>query len=192
MKKSKSVFSSRVHIKDEPGNLIIHISGRIPSWQFTLLSGWLLAWSLAGLFVMIELATSTFSSDQRIFMFVWLAFWVWFEYRIFNAWLWRKSGKEVIRFSPECTELSFEINKRGLVRKYDTSLIQQLHNVEVKKGLFTRNFYSSFWVVGGETIGFQCSGAEVTFGRQLSEDESNALIKIIRHKLEQFRKNGQA
>ena len=143
---------------------------------------------------MIELAISTFSSDQRIFMFVWLAFWVWFEYRIFNAWLWRKSGKEVIRFSPECTELSFEINKRGLVRKYDTSLIQQLHNVEVKKGLFTRNFYSSFWVVGGETIGFQCSGAEVTFGRQLSEDESNASEYLFRAALlsETTGKNAEA
>jgi hypothetical protein len=192
MKSKKQEFSSRVQIKDEADSLEIRISGRIPSWQFSLLSGWLLAWTLAGIFVIIQLSSGSFTSDQRIFMYVWLAFWAWFEYRILNAWLWRRSGREIIRFGPENTEVSFEVNGRGLVRKFDTERISQLANLEVQKGLFTRNFYSSFWIVGGETIGFKCNGAEMVFGRQLSENEANALIKIIRRKLDQFSKNEQA
>jgi len=189
MKKKKNPFSTRVHIKDEPEALELRISGRIPSWQFTLLSGWLLAWTIAGIFVGIELFSGHNPSGQKLFMLIWLAFWAWFEYRILNAWLWRRSGREIIRFGKEITEVLFEVNGRGLTRKFETERIHHIDNLEVQKGLFTKNFYSSFWVVGGETIGFKCNGTQMAFGRQLSEAETTALIKIIRKKLDQFRQN---
>jgi hypothetical protein len=188
MKKKNPAFSSRVHVKDEPELLQIIISGRIPSWQFTLLSGWLLAWTVAGIFVLIELFSKNSPAEQRTFMMVWLAFWAWFEYRILSAWLWRRSGREVVSFGKETSTVLFEVNGRGMERKHETARIHQLMSLEAKKGLFSKNFYSSFWVVGGETIGYKCNGAEIAFGRQLSDTEATALIKIIRHKLEQLQK----
>lgn len=169
--------SERIQVSDTRESLEITISGSIPRMQFTLLSAWLLAWTLAGGFVVSQLFT--IQGDQQIYMIVWLAFWAYFEYRVASVWLWRKYGREVFRVQGEKTELRFEVAYGGRAYELKTSEIRNLRNLEKEKGGFVKSFYSSFWTLGGEAIGFYANGKLYTMGRQISSPDADALIRIM-------------
>lgn len=187
MSKTKKNLSDRVTITDNPDFLEISISGKISAFQFSLLTAWLTGWSIAGIFVIIQLFDIQ-DNNLRVFMFVWLAFWVYFELRILHAWRWRKSGREHIVFRPDKTTINIEINKKSLPQYFQTSEISNIRNIELQKGVFIKNFYSSFWVVGGETIGFDYQNKQHSFGRQLSEEDANQILRKIKYKLEYWEK----
>ncbi|HOY49188.1 MAG TPA: hypothetical protein PL185_00920 [Flavobacteriales bacterium] len=177
--------SDRISIKESPDELEIIISGNVPKNQFVMLSAWLIAWTFAGGYVISQLFTNL-PDNTRIFMFVWLVFWFYFEYKVGSAWLWRKYGREVLRMRADKTELRFEVAYGGRASEFNTSEIRNLSNMEQQKGVFVKNYYSSFWVVGGETIGFYYQGKLYLLGRQISQKDTDLLMQKIGNRLRKW------
>jgi hypothetical protein len=46
----------------------------------------------------------------------------------------------------------------------------------------------SFWVMGGDRIGFSYSGSKVQFGKQLTPDDAVRLSRTIDHALKEISK----
>jgi hypothetical protein len=179
----KTAFESdRITVNETPEELEIIITGKIPQNQFVILSAWLIAWTMAGGYVISQMF-SGLPGNTRIFMFVWLIFWIYFEYKVGSAWLWRKFGREVIRIRKDKTELRFELAYGGKGEEFITAEIQNLNNLEQQQGVFVKNYFSSFWVVGGETIGFHYKGKLFMFGRQISPHDADILIQKTAHRL---------
>ena len=174
--------SGRITVIETPEMLEILISGKIPGWQFNALTLWQLAWTVAGLFVISQLFFGV-AADQKVFMYIWLAFWIYFEVKIGHAWLWRKSGKEIIKIAKDTTELRFEVPLRTRASKFKTQEINGVSNLEIVKGVFAKNYYESFWVVGGETIGLQYHEKLYSFGRQLPPEDAARLMRIVEKRL---------
>jgi len=179
--------SDRISIEENADQTKISISGKIPATQFAMLSFWLLAWTLSGLYVITQLFTEL-PQETKTFMIVWLVFWVYFEYKIGSAWLWRKFGKEVLLIQKGKSQLRFEVAYGGKGEEFETESIRDLQLLENKKGVFIKNYFSSFWVIGGETIGFSINGKIKMFGRQLPEKDAEKLMKLIQTKLRRFGK----
>lgn len=173
--------SDRIEIKQSKERFEILIAAKIPGYQFAMLSAWLLAWTIAGIYVL----TQVFSvqDDSKIFMIVWLAFWAYFEYRIGSAWLWRKYGREVFRIEGGQVQLRFEVAYGGNAEEFAQSDLTGFHNLDKDKSAFVKSFYSSFWVVGGETIGFFHKGRIKMFGRQISTNDADKIIALIKKQL---------
>lgn len=178
MNKGNSFESDRISLNQTSDELTIEISGKIEPDKFVMLSAWLIAWTLSGAYVLTQLFTEM-PSDQRIFMFAWMGFWIYFEYRVASAWLWRKYGKEVIQFGKDTTQLMFKVAYGGRAYQLQTSQLSAMRNLESEKGNFVKNYFNSFWVIGGETVGFMHKQRLYTFGRQLSEADANRLVNSI-------------
>jgi hypothetical protein len=173
--------SDRISVNQNKDFLEITIDGKIPNAQFRLLSLWLLAWTVAGIYVLSQVFSM--QGDSQIFMVVWLAFWAYFEYRIGSAWLWRKYGREVFRILGNEIELRFEVAYGGRGEAFKRDDIKGFHNLEKDKSTFVKSFYSSFWVIGGETIGFFHKGKIKSFGRQITSPDADKLIALIKKHL---------
>lgn len=173
--------SDRIEVKQSKEQFEILIAAKIPGYQFAMLSAWLLAWTIAGIYVL----TQVFSvhDDSKIFMIVWLAFWAYFEYRIGSAWLWRKYGREVFSIEGDEVQLRFEVAYGGRAEEFAQSDLTGFHNLDKDKSAFVKSFYSSFWVVGGETIGFFHKGRIKMFGRQISTNDADKIITLIKKQL---------
>jgi len=182
MNKKQLFESDRITLTEHPEKLEVIISGKIPGKQFNLLSVWLFSWTAAGIFVLTQVF-SPMPDNQRIFMVVWLGFWLYFEYKIGTAWVWRKYGHEQVILTKDKLLLRFEVPVGRRASEFETANIETVMNLEEQKGLFVKNYYSSFWVKGGETIGFNYNGRLYSFGRQLSVADSKTLIAKINHKL---------
>ncbi len=177
--------SERISVNESPEQLEIVISGKVPQNQFVMLSVWLIAWTFAGGYVISQLF-SNLPGNTRIFMFVWLVFWFYFEFKVGSAWLWRKYGREVLRIRADKTELRFELAYGGRGFEFNTPEIRNLSNMEQQKGLFVKNYFSSFWVIGGETIGFYYQGKLHLLGRQISQKDTELLMQKIGHRLKKW------
>jgi len=91
MKNQPQFDSERIQINPNGEDTEIIISGKIPQNQFVMLSAWVVAWSVSGIYVLIQLF-GDLPQETKTFMMVWLAFWFYFEYKIGSACLWRKHG----------------------------------------------------------------------------------------------------
>ncbi len=178
----KTTFDSdRIEVTQSKDRFEIRIGAKIPASQFAMLSAWLVAWTVAGIYVLSQVFTM--QGDSQIFMVVWLAFWAYFEYRIGSAWLWRKYGREVFRIVGNEIELRFEVAYGGRGEAFKRDDIKGFHNLEKDKSTFVKSFYSSFWVIGGESIGFFHKGKIKSFGRQISASDADKLIALIKKQL---------
>ena len=180
--KKMAFESDRIVVKDNQDELEISISGRIPQNQFVILSIWLLLWTIAGIYVATQIFTPQ-PNEIRIFIFVWLIFWIYFEYKVATAWLWRKFGKEIFRINKDKAELRFELASRAKSQEFNSNEITKITNLEPQKGLFIKNYFSSYWVVGGETIALEYQGKLYLFGRQISQNDADILIRKVKSRL---------
>jgi len=183
MTKQHLFESDRIQLNESSEQLELIVSGQISGNQFNLLSIWLFLWTAAGVFVLTQVLASM-PKEERIFMVIWLGFWAYFEFKIGNAWIWRKYGREVLIVRKDKTELRFEVPIRSRSSVFETSDIGPFTNLEEQKGLFVKNYYSSFWVKGGETIGFNYKGRLYSFGRQLPPSDAKALIQKLKSRIE--------
>jgi hypothetical protein len=175
----------RISIEENDEELKIAISGEIPSIQFNMLSIWFILWSIAGLIVISQLF-GNYDRNQKVFLLVWLGFWFYFEAKIGKAILWRKSGVENILINKDIFRLSFDVPFGTRIYEYKMNDVRNFHSLEKEKGLLIKNYFDSFWVVGGECIGFFAHGKLQSFARQLDEDTTKQLLKKIIHKVDKF------
>lgn len=172
-----SFDSDRITVQHDKERLEIIITSKIPASQFALLSVWLVAWTVAGIYVLSQVFNTV--GNSQIYMIVWLAFWAYFEYRIGSAWLWRKYGREVFRIEGNEVQIRFEVAYGGKGEAFKREDVTGYHNLEKDKSTFVKSFYSSFWVIGGETIGFFHKGKIKSFGRQITSSDADKLIVLI-------------
>ena len=76
--------------------------------------------------------------------------------------------------------LKNNILDKGKTIKYFTQNIKDFGWLSSNPKSFGNVYFKSFWLVGGETIGFVHLGQKVTFGMQLEEREAAKLIGLIR------------
>ncbi len=177
--KGKQNIGERITYTVDAGNLEVKISGKIPKWQETLLFVWVLAWSLCGLFI-VQYLFGDWPQDQKVFLLVYFAFWAYFEYKAIHSYLWRKFGFESIQVVQGELFLKNDLLGKGKRTKYFTQNIKEFGWITADKKSFGRVYFSSFWMVGGETIGFSHLGKKVAFGMQLEEREAARLIGVMR------------
>jgi len=176
-----SFESNRIAVQHSKDFFEITIDAKIPASQFTMLSAWLLAWTIAGIYVLAQ--AFSMQGDSLLYIIVWLAFWLYFEYRIGTAWLWRKTGREVFRIVGNEVHLRFEVSYGGRAEVFKREEITGFSNLENDKSAFVKSFYGSFWVIGGETIGFFHKGKMKTFGRQITASDADKIIALIKMQL---------
>jgi hypothetical protein len=179
--KKNSFESDRISLNKKPEYLEIVINGSVPSQQKMILIAWLIAWTGSGIYVFSQMFSQ--KGDTLIFMIVWMFFWLYFEYRIAKAWLWRSYGKEVMQIRKNEIKLLIDVPLGKKEVTFSTDGLSGWHNLEKDKSAFVRNFYSAFWNIGGETIGFFHKTKLHVFARQISETDADALLSIIKRQL---------
>jgi hypothetical protein len=175
----------RISIDETEDQLSIAINGKIPAAQFNMLALWFLLWTIAGIIVISQMF-APMDQNVKIFLLVWLGFWFYFEAKIGKALMWRKSGVEKILINKDKFRLGFEVPFGTRIYEFNTSNVRNFHSLEKEKGVFIKNYFDSFWVVGGESIGFFANGKLQSFGRQLDEETAKQLLKKIIHKVDKF------
>lgn len=175
-------IGKRISIKRTEGELSIVILSLINKLKNRFLFIWFVLWSISGLIVLSQYFIMQ-DPNTKTAIIVWMGFWAYFEYKIFHAYLWRKSGKEKIKINDKKLLYKRDVSGGGKIKTYETDFIKDLRLIEPKENSFMEDLNNSYWVIGGEKLTFDYYGKEVKFGLQLDETDAMALLKLIKNEL---------
>ncbi|MBL4653289.1 MAG: hypothetical protein JKY53_10565 [Flavobacteriales bacterium] len=171
-------IGDRISFSEADEELTIVISGKVESWQESLLAIWLAAWTFCGLYVLTQLF-GEYTKEERLIMFVYEVFWVYFEWKLVHSFLWRKWGAEVIKIGKESIRIKNDIKKYGKVKTYFVENIDKLQRIEASTKSFSRVMGNSFWNTTEKAISFDYLGKIVVLGIQLDEKDAKKVTKLI-------------
>lgn len=181
-------LSARMSVERGPDRLSIVVSPRLPRWKESLLIAWFTAWTCCGIYIAVELARMP-SGPQRSFVLVFMAFWVYFFLMIGRTMLWRLKGLELIRVKDGMLTIKQNMLGYGRARDHFVENISKFGQIAVDERSWKWQLNESFWVMGGERLGFEYLGRKVAFGRGLHADEARLLAAELKSALSKARRS---
>jgi uncharacterized membrane protein len=87
------VIGERISILKKEKLLSVVILPTTDKKKLGLLFLWLLAWTVCGIIVFVNYFKLT-EQKEKIFILIYLSFWLYFEFNIARTFIWKKFGKE--------------------------------------------------------------------------------------------------
>lgn len=181
------LLSERIGFIKGKDDLTVYIKASTPKdiKKLNLFKAWLILWSIGGIIILSQLFFDFYTREQKLYMLIYLAFWGYFEYRVFKAYYFRKYGIETVYINNDKFMLRRDIlNKKGKPKYYKVTKNNPFHRIEDKPGSINNAYYNSFWVVHGGSIGFGNEEGQNRFGLQLTKNEATKLVKLLNNSIQ--------
>jgi hypothetical protein len=177
-------MSERITIEKEEDKLAITILAFNDAKKQQMLMMWIVLFSLCGLAIISQFF-APYDNGTKVFFGVYIAFWLFFEFKVVYAYRWRKFGLEYLTIEDGELILSKQIGKRGITQRFKISDIQNLRIFENADTNFVKSMTSSYWNINKYTLAFDYNNQIIPFGIDLSKKEANRILKT----LQEFSKN---
>lgn len=182
-------IGKRISVVRSKNDVVITISQQIQRWQEALLIAWIAAWTFCGAVFVKYLIQSPQFSD-RMFFAVCVAAWAYFFIKTLRVYLWRKGGREIIRVAAGKLTLINSYWKKGRPEEFLLHNIFKLGLVKKDPASFLAFLDDSFWIIGGDRVGFNYNGEKVRMGKQLSVKDAELLVRTLESAIREFSKKG--
>ena len=178
-KKTQASLSARITINDQNDELNITIESLKNNTKTFLMLLWLLSFTACGFVAIQELIIAP-DRDHKLFWFVFVSFWAYFEYSVLKALLWRFRGKEIIRFTKTELHLRKDIWGFEKAAQFDTESITDWHTIIETPQSIRAAYENAYWYCGGEKIAFKYLAKEYRFATQLSPEDAARLVSKLK------------
>ncbi|MES2680089.1 MAG: hypothetical protein V4635_09405 [Bacteroidota bacterium] len=172
------VIGKRISILKKDKLLSIVILPTDDNRKLVLLFLWLMAWTVCGLIVLVNYFRMS-DANSKLFIIIYLAFWVYFEVSILRAFVWKKFGREKLWIQDNVLRYQREVNKKGKIREFNLDLISRFRIVDLSKTKLADTINQSFWVKGGERLEFDSQSQLIRLGMQLSDEEARLVLNEV-------------
>jgi hypothetical protein len=120
-----------------------------------------------------------YSKDERLIMFIYEVFWVYFEWKLINAFLWRKWGVERIKVGKESIQIKKDVRSYGKLKNYFLENVENIQQIQTPTKSFAKVMGNSFWNMTEKGISFDYFGKLIAFGIQLNNKDAKKIVKLI-------------
>jgi hypothetical protein len=175
-------LNDRISHSENEDRLVIVISGKINKVQVTMLTIWIGLWTFCGAAVITQIL-GDYSSEIKLTLLIYLAFWGYFEYKIGYALFWRLWGSELIKIDSNSISIKKDIKGYGKVNTYLFENIDDLQEVDQSDNTFIQTLNRSFWSISEKALEFKYFNKRTLFGIQLSEKETKMLLSKMKAKV---------
>lgn len=182
-------LSERVSVERDGDRTSVVVSARLPKAKETLLVAWFVAWLVCGAYILYARTQIPAGEPVRQYILAFLAFWAYFAFKVGRAVLWRLKGFELWRVKDGSLTIKDSLFGYGKANTYFVQNIQKLGLIAVDERSWKWQMNESFWVVGGERLGFEHLGKKVVFGKGMTEEEARRVVPLLKHALAQARKS---
>lgn len=171
-------MAERINISKKDNNLEIEIKALKDDTKQKILLVWIVLFSLCG-FAILSQFFYDYDKTSQLFFAVYLAFWLFFEFKVIYAFRWRNAGMEKIILNKTKIILIKEIGKRGITQTIKINEISNLRCYEPDELGFIKSINSSYWNINKYSLAFDFENKPVPFAIDLDKNEAKKLLKEI-------------
>lgn len=176
-------MKDRIVYKELGEELIIEIKALFDEKKQKLLLAWIILFTICGLLLFSQFFAE-YNNSTLIFFGVYMAFWLFFEFKVIYAYRWRKQGVERIIINKENLILIKEIGKRGITQEFDINEITKVEKYNSQENSFFKSMNTSYWNINKYSLSITTKDTFIPFAIDLSNEES----KLVMKKIQQFLK----
>lgn len=177
-------IGNRISFVDEKNFTTIVIMPETKTWQKSLMGAWVAMWAAIGVTVITSYFTFNLKNQEKIAVWVFMAFWAYFAYRVARTFFWIMWGKELIKIDEVAFNYKKSIRKFGKSTPYYFENIKKMSVEMPQTGSLQYVWEASPWIYGGERLAFDYAQKVIRFGRKLSEKDAKLLFSVITKRIE--------
>lgn len=180
-------MTKRINISKKENTIEIEIKALKENAKQKMLLVWIVLFSLCG-FAILSQFFYDYDKYTKLFFVIYLAFWLFFEFKVIYAYRWRNAGLEKIIVNKAEITLIKEIGKRGITQTIKINEISNLRCYEPDEPSFIKSINLSYWNINKYSLAFDFENKPVPFAIDLDKNEATKLLKEIYSNLADFRK----
>ena len=177
-------IGERTSFEDEKGITKIVIRPEDKVLAKGLMGAWVAMWFTIGFIMVWSYFTFKLSEQEKIIVYVFMAFWGYYAFKVSNSFLWLMWGKELIKINEVSLTYKRSVRGFGKAVPYYLENIQKMRVQHPEANSFQAVWESSPWINGGERFEFDYLGKVIRFGRKLNEKDSKLLFTVITKRLD--------
>jgi len=175
-------------------NTSIIIYPKRTRWKEALLLAWVACFTLIGFFMiyllfgglesyvdnsLLEGDVSENLRNQKIYILVFVGFWLYFEFKVVKGLLWVILGKELVQITTDSINIKNSILSYGKSNRYFFENVKNFDMIEHKELSFGFDYENAFWRRGTDSLIFDHRGKSIAFGKKLSQKDARLLFRFI-------------
>jgi hypothetical protein len=172
-------MDKRINISKKENTLEIEIKALKDDAKQKILLVWIVLFSLCGVAILSQFFYD-YDKPTKFFFAVYLAFWLFFEFKVIYAYRWRNAGLEKIIVNGAEITLIKEIGKRGITQVINSDKISNLRLYEPEELSFIKSINTSYWNINKYSLAFDYQGKPLPFAIDLDKTEAKKLLNEIR------------
>lgn len=180
-------IGDRISFKDHKESVTFVIYPPKVGFKKNLVLLWFVLWLMIGGYVTTQFFYE-YSDQEKIALFVFMAFWLYFAVRVLKALLYLFIGREFIKLDMTALRIKKSTGKYGKAKQYFIENLTKLRVNELKSTSIQKVFEDSIWVKGTDRIQFEYMGKHYSFGRKLEEQDAKLMFQIITKRINKFLK----
>ena len=154
------------------------------------MGAWVSMWLTLGAIVIWTFAVARMTEQESIIIIIFLAFWVYYAFKVMKSWFWLIWGKELIQIDEVHLKYKKSIRNYGKSKSFLLENINKMTMHKTEEKSFQAAWEKSPWVIGGERLEFDYQGKVVKMGRKLDQKDAEILFKLLTKRVDtQVRKN---
>jgi hypothetical protein len=137
-------MDNRVQITKTNKDIEVTIKAFFDDKKQKLLMVWIVLFGFCGVAILSQFFQN-YPPEYKVFFGIYVAFWLFFEFKVVYAYRWRKYGEEKIIIKNNELLLIKTIGKRGITQRFDLNEIKKIDFYKDSKGGFIKSMNSSYW-----------------------------------------------
>lgn len=165
---------------DKKEGLTITIKAYLDEKKQKLLLVWIVLFSLCGLAIVSQFF-GNYDNGTKVFFGVYIAFWMFFEFKVIYAYRWRKYGLEQILIKDQELALVKVIGRRGITQKYTFEEVKKIDFFKDANGKFVKSMNESYWNINKYHLVIELENSKVPFAIDITNKEAKKIMNEIKN-----------
>ena len=149
---------------------------------------WSLLWTSCGIIVLVQYLQEV-DADRKIFLLVFLGFWIYFQYKSVYLLCWKWKGREFIKIRKDILLVGKRIFGKGKALRFGWEGVRDFKKVEQPASSALNVLKSIDIFTTQNKLSLLYFGKEYSFGNELSGEDTRELFSLLKREIRKFKKD---
>ena len=171
-------MTNRIQITKNKESLKVVIKAFYDDKKQKMLLLWIVLFSLCGVAIISQFFED-YDSGTKVFFGVYVAFWLFFEFKVIYAYRWRKYGEEQIIIENNELLLVKTIGERGVTQRFQKEEIKKIDFYKDANGGFIKSMNTSYWNINKYHLVLNLENTIVPFAIDITNKDAKHIINEL-------------